>query len=373
MPDTTPENYSTPTEPFPPDEYAARMKKLNKALEKQKVDACFVFTDVNRQYFSGFESSNGLLLVRPGDTPVFYTDFRYLEAARKQIPFAAVKPLKKLNEQFGPVAKQEQWHSVAYEGGLTIAQADTMRAAMPTVKEWKDCSGWLMTIRSVKSPREQKIMRRAIAMNDLVFAKAMEQVRPGMSEWDIRRELRYWGDRFGQEQSFAIVCVGSNASNCHHHPGKKVLRRNQELLIDTGTKVQGYLSDMTRTVFFGKPSKKLAELYAIVLKANLKAISSIQAGKTCHEVDTAARSVIEKGGYGKYFGHGLGHGVGLQIHENPFFSKNNSMKLKAGMIVTVEPGIYLPGIGGVRIEDMVVVKKNGCEVLTKTPKELTCY
>ena len=194
-----------------------------------------------------------------------------------------------------------------------------------------------------------------------------------MTEYDIRRELRYWGDRYGQAQPFAIVCAGSNASRCHHIPGERILRKNQELLIDTGAMVQGYLSDITRTFFFGRPSNKLREIYDIVLKANMKAISRIQAGKTCHEIDTAARSLITRAGYSKYFGHGLGHGVGLQIHENPFFSQKNKMKLKAGMIVTVEPGIYLPGIGGVRIEDMVLVKRNGCEVLTKTPKELTCY
>ncbi len=370
---TLQKTYSTPTKPFPADEYAGRLKKLTSVLQKEQVSACFIFTEVNRQYLSGFESSNGLFLLKPGHKPEFYTDFRYLEPARKQITFATVKPLKKLDEQFGPRARKEKWHTVAYEGGLSIGQYDNLRKAIPDIDEWKDCGSWLMNIRSVKSPREQKIMRQAIAMNDIAFAKTMEQVKPGMTEWDIRRELRHWGDRLGQEQSFAIVCVGSNASNCHHHPGSRVLKHNQELLIDTGTMVQGYLSDMTRTVFFGKPSKKMAEIYTIVLQANLKAISIIKAGKSCHDVDTAARSIIEKAGYGKYFGHGLGHGVGLQIHENPFFSKNNSMKLKPGMIVTVEPGIYLPGIGGVRIEDMVLVKKNGCEVLTKTPKELTCY
>ena len=366
-------SFSTPTIPFPADEYTQRLKKLNAILAKEKVDACFIQTEINRIYLSGFESSNGLLLIRPGVTPEFYTDFRYMEAARKQITFASVHPLKKLNEQFGSMARKGKWHTVAYEGGLTIAQYNSLVNAMPDVAEWKDCAGWLMDLRSIKSSREQKIMRQSIKMNDLVFSKAIDQVKPGMSEYDIRRELRYWGGQYGQEQSFAIVCVGSNASRCHHIPGERILKKNQELLIDTGTMVQGYLSDMTRTVFFGKPSKKLQEIYTIVLKANMKAISMIQAGKPCHEIDSAARNLIAKAGYGKYFGHGLGHGVGLQIHETPFFSQKNSLKLKAGMIVTVEPGIYLPGIGGVRIEDMVLVKRNGCEVLTQTPKELISF
>jgi Xaa-Pro aminopeptidase len=193
-----------------------------------------------------------------------------------------------------------------------------------------------------------------------------------MTEWDVRRILRRWTDDLDAEnESFrAIVAVGSNASRCHAVPGPKVLRKGQPLLIDMGALVKGYHSDMTRTVFLGNVSKRMKDLYKIVLSAQMKAIEKMRDGATGAEVDRAARSVIKRHGYGKNFGHGLGHGVGLDIHENPFMHEKSEAVLRSGMVITVEPGIYLPGVGGIRIEDVVLIKRNGCEVLTRTPKEL---
>jgi Xaa-Pro aminopeptidase len=214
-------------------------------------------------------------------------------------------------------------------------------------------------------------MRNAIRAADDILRHVMREIRPGMTEWEIRRLIRSWTDRLSQGESFpCIVCAGSNASRCHHHPSERPLRRGQELLLDLGAVVDGYHSDMTRTLFCGPPSRKLREIYGIVLKANLAAVSVIRAGKKCGAVDAVARRIIEKAGYGKYFGHGLGHSVGLAIHEWPGFTADCQAILKPGMILTVEPGIYLPGVGGVRIEDMILVRRGGCEVLTRTPRTL---
>jgi len=210
-------------------------------------------------------------------------------------------------------------------------------------------------------------------MGDEAFARVLPQIRPGMTEWDIRVALRGVMDQVSQGEAFdTIVCAGANASRCHHHPSLRPLRRGQELLIDMGVKVEGYCSDMTRVVFFGPPSPKLREIYRIVLAANRRAIAGVRAGMTSHAADRLARHVIEKAGYGKFFGHSLGHGLGLQVHDPGSLRAGGKELLPEGMVVTIEPGIYLPGVGGVRIEDVVVLRAKGCEVLTRTPKDLRC-
>jgi Xaa-Pro aminopeptidase len=364
---------SWPTTPFPEDEYRKRIAGLQRRAARAKVDALFVETPVNRLYLTGFRASNGVLLLEPGRDPCFYTDFRYLEMARKQLSFVKVAKLGKLPAQFGGAARRRRWRSVGYEGALTAGRLKAWREAMPSVETWKDVQGQIAELRSVKSALEQEVMRRAAHAGDRVFRYAVAEVSLGRTEWDARRIIRSWADRLAQGEGFStIVCAGANASRCHHSPGLSMVRPGQGMLVDMGVLVQDYMSDMTRVVFYGRPSKKLAEIYKIVLAANRRAIRAVCAGKRCDQIDAVGRRVIEKAGYGKYFGHGLGHGIGLEVHESPRFAKDNKTVLKPGMILTVEPGIYLPGVGGVRIEDMVLVRRSGCDVLTGTPKELTC-
>jgi Xaa-Pro aminopeptidase len=359
---------STPTEPFPGEEYSARLERLERKLHGKKLDAMFLLGDTNRYYLTGFESSAGVILVRPGEKPTLFTDFRYLEMARSRLRFVEVHKVKKWKNQFGPIARRGQWKRVGYEGSLAASRLKELQEAMPGVKEWVDAEQHLRELRAVKSPREQAVMRVAARTNDLVHERVIEEIRPGMTEWDIRRLVRFWMDRLGQGESFdSIVCVGSNASKCHHHPSLRMLDGDTELLLDHGTNVQGYRSDLTRTLFVGRPPAKIREIHKIVLDANRKAIARIRPGRSCAGIDAVARKHIEKAGYGKYFGHGLGHAVGLDIHEYPAFSATAKADLRAGMILTVEPGIYIPGVGGVRIEDMVLVTRNGCEVLTAAP------
>jgi Xaa-Pro aminopeptidase len=362
---------SRPPMQFPGEEYRKRVERLARAAARSNLDALFVVTPLNRLYLTGFAASNAVLLLEPGRKPTFYTDFRYLEMARAEIGCATVADLTDRKKLFGPLAARRKWRRVGYEGSQGCASFATLIEAMPSVSEWVDAEKDIMALRAVKSPREQAALQIAVQTGDIVFENLLEEVQPGMTEWDIRCLLRGLVDVFAQGESFdCIVCVGSNASKCHHRPSLRQLRRGQELLVDMGVWMDGYASDLTRTVFYGKPSKKLGDIYKIVLDANRKAIQAVRAGRTCGEVDAVARGIITKAGYGKYFGHNLGHAVGLAVHEDPRLAPGSKEILKAGMVLTVEPGIYLPGVGGVRIEDMVLVRPNGCEILTATPKDL---
>lgn len=365
---------SRPTIPFPAAEYEQRLKALRRAMVAAKFDAVLIEDKLNRFYFTGFESSNGLLCVSADEGPVFLTDFRYLETARSELGFLRCAMIGREAARYCPLARaagRHAWRRVGYDGPGSLVALEQMKLAMPGVGEWAPCQSIVEALRMIKSPRELATIERAVRAGGAVFDEALRQIRPGMTEWEIRVLLRGLIDRFSQGESFeSIVCVGSNASRCHHHPSLRVLRRGQELLIDMGVKVDGYCSDMTRVVFYGTPSPKLRELYRIVLEANCRAIAGIRAGLTCHEADALARRPIEKAGYGKQFGHGLGHGLGLYVHDPGFLRAKCQDVLKRDMVVTVEPGIYLPGVGGVRIEDVVVVGARGCTVLTTTPKDL---
>jgi len=261
------------------------------------------------------------------------------------------------------------WKRVGYEGQMDAARFNSLKAALPGV-EWIDVGERLAAMRSVKSLNEQRLVRAAVAMNDRLFSEILKQISPGVSEWDVRNLVRGWADRLGQGEAFeTIACVGRNAAECHHHPDETVLKKGQSLLIDLGVKVDHYCSDMTRSVFFGSPTSAYRAIHTIVLEANRKAIRAIRPGRRCDEIDALARGHIERAGYGTCFGHGLGHSLGLEIHESPSFSPSCKTELKPGMILTVEPGIYLPGRLGIRIEDVVLVTRTGCEVLSQTPRE----
>jgi Xaa-Pro aminopeptidase len=350
------------------------MDRLARKMAQDKLDAFIEMTEINRYYLTGFHSSAGILVLSRSSDPVLFTDFRYLEMARRQMKNATVRDIKlkpKLRDMLRPLALKGNWKTIGYEGSISSVSFKNLAKSLPDEKALTDSEKSIRELRAIKSPREQAAMRCSARSNDALLSHVLDEITPGMSEWSIRGVIRKWTDILGQGESFpSIVCVGSNASQCHHNPAHRVLRAGQELLLDLGVTVNDYLSDMTRTVFFGKPSKTLRKIHKIVLEANRRAVNAVRAGKTCKQIDAVARGVIKRAGYGKNFGHGLGHGVGLEIHEFPSFGPKDKTVLKPGMIMTIEPGIYLPGIGGVRIEDMILVKKNGCEVLTSSPRTL---
>lgn len=361
-----------PTEPFPAAEYAGRLRRLLRALASRRIDAAIVVGEVNRAYLTGVEAGNGILVVDPRARPVLHTDFRYLEAARTQLGFAGVAMLRKPAERVGAASRRKEWRKAAYEGGvISAARLDAFRKALPGVTEWVNLDEILAGQRAVKSPREIAVLRAAVDANDEAFARILADVRPGLSEWEIRRLARRHLDDVSQGEAFdTIAAVGANSSRCHHHPGPAVLRHGMPLLLDMGAVVQGYRSDMTRTLFCGPPSARMRRIYRVVLRAQKAAIRAIRPGRICGQIDAVARGIIARAGYAKRFDHGLGHAVGLQVHERPAFARGQTAVLKPGMVLTVEPGIYIPGLGGVRIEDIVLVTRRGCEILTKTPKTL---
>lgn len=367
------DRFSRPTIPFPVAEHTARIARLKRRMAAAKFDVLLIEDAYNRLYFTGFAASNGLLCVPVAGDPVFCTDFRYLEMARNELSFLRCVPIGR-ESRYQPLtrsASRGRWRRVGYDGPGSLSALEQMKKALPDVTDWASGRAETDALRAVKSRRELAAIRNAVRMGDAVFASALEAVRPGMTEWDIRVLIRGMMDQVSQGEAFdTIACAGSNASRCHHRPSLRPMRCGQELLLDMGVKVDGYCSDMTRVVFFGAPAPKLREIYSLVLEANRRAIAGLRAGDTCHAADARARRVIEKAGYGRYFGHGLGHGLGLEIHECVALRQHGREVLKPGMVVTVEPGIYLPGVGGVRIEDVVVVRENGCEVLTATPKTL---
>jgi len=362
-------NISQPAENLPQSEFAARTRRLNGVMRRLKLDALFVMTEVNRYYFTGLLTSNGLIMAERGEEPLFFTDFRYLTAAKKELLCMPSKLLWSAKEEKGVLAGFGCcWKRVGYEGAISAARFNQLQAALPDV-EWVDIQSEIGTLRSVKSAAESTAMRRACAANDRMLDNVLNQIEIGMTEWEISGLIRQEAEKLGQGVAFeSIVCAGRNGAECHHHPDNTALRKNQLLLLDLGVKVDHYCSDMTRTTFFGKPGALYQKIYQIVRDANRKAISRIKPGVTCEEIDKVARDHISKAGYGKYFGHGLGHGLGLEVHESPNFSAGNKTVLKPGMVMTVEPGIYLPGRLGVRVEDVILVTRSGCDVISSADR-----
>ena len=350
-----------------------RLERLREALDTRGLNAIIVCKPENRAYLSGFTGSAGVLLVT--DQKAFLiTDFRYVEQATAQAPaFEVLRAtstnaalLQELMDKLG-VAK------VGYEGDfLSVDEFENFRQTF-IKQELHSVSGLVESLRLLKDDTELNLMRRAAAIADEAFAQIMPMIKVGVVERDLAVELEYRMKKLGAEGlAFEIICAsGVRSSLPHGHASAKVIERGDLVTFDFGALYEGYCSDMTRTVMVGEPTAKQREIYEIVLEAQLRGVAACRAGITGKDLDDACRSYIAEKGYGEAFGHGTGHGVGRFIHEGPKVSQRGGEDvLKAGMVVTIEPGIYLPGWGGVRIEDMVLVTETGCEIFTKTPKQL---
>ena len=340
------------------------------------IDAALIVTPFNRRYFTGFSSSDGFLLVtRKGS--IFYTDSRYIEAAHKQIKSCEVEEGKQVFAQMKDYLNSKNAKTIAVEAnGMTLAEFSRLQSN-ENMKDFEFVSDNSLdtaigVFRRIKSESELHNIIKAQKIAEDAYLHILDFIKKGRTEKEIQLELDFYMLKNGAEAlSFdTIVVSGVNSSMPHGVPSEKKIEDGDFITMDFGAVVNGYHSDMTRTVAVGNVSEEQLNVFNVVLEAQKASLDVIKAGVSCFDADKAARDVIEKAGYGAFFGHGTGHGVGIEIHELPNLSPRSTMILEKGDVVTVEPGIYLPGKFGVRTEDMVFVTENGCKNLTNAQKSL---
>jgi len=356
--------------------YAVRHRRLYDLLSGEGVDAFLVTQAENRRYLTGFSGSNGWVLV--AESAVYLlTDFRYWEQAESEAPHSHLVRLgisgneAMLDALAGLLDRLGLAGRIAFEEDVvSVAAARRLAGAMPKV-EWVGVSGWVEQLRLIKDAQELDRIRAAIGVAEEAFRRIEERIRPGISEELLAVELLYSMRRLGaRKDSFDIIIAsGPNAARPHGRAGARILQEGDLVVIDWGCEVDGYHSDMTRTFILGRAGERAKEIYQLVLEAQRRALSGIKPGMSCGQADALARDYLTAAGYGEFFGHGLGHGLGLAVHELPRLRRDEERKLAPGMVLSVEPGIYLPGFGGVRIEDLVVITTGGLEVLTVLPKD----
>jgi len=350
-------------------DYSSRLTKLRKSFEKKGIDG-FLVTDINNiRYLIGFSGSSGLLLITKKEN-IFVTDFRYKEQSKREVrgwdiviqKGEAIKTIKDLSQRIG-IKKLGFESSASYEFFKRLSKDVNLKAF----------KGLVERLRVIKDAFEINSIREAIRRAEAAFLKVRPYIKRGVKEKTIALRLEEGLKKNGcRYVPFnIIVASGLNSAMPHAKPTERKLNNGDLIIIDWGGEANGYLSDMTRTLLIkGESFNKKKAIYQLVLEANKRALSFVSPGIESKEVDSFARNLIKKAGYGEFFGHGTGHGVGLQVHELPRITWNRREMLKENMVFTIEPGIYLPGLGGVRIEDMVMVKSDGSEIMTILPKEL---
>jgi Xaa-Pro aminopeptidase len=347
----------------------SRIRRFRELLKREKLDGFIIAGPANLRYLCGYTGSNGLLLITSSNA-VFYTDFRYAEQIRTEVRGARRRMLTRDLYAGFPAEDAKGVRRLGVEENiLTLGRFRLLKKQLKKARVVP--SGDLaLELRRTKEPVEVAAIAAAQRITDRVFAKTLELIRPGVSEDDLALEIDFGFRAAGGETAFtSIVASGPNAAKPHAGHGPRKLRKGDVITFDIGCRYKGYCSDMTRTVFLGRVPARLRRVYGIVREAQEKALAVIKAGLDASVADAAARDHIAAAGFGKEFGHSLGHGVGLEVHERPVLAARSRDVLQPGDVVTVEPGIYLPGEGGVRIEDIVVVTKTGLRNLTRSPKE----
>jgi Xaa-Pro aminopeptidase len=357
--------------------HESRLRALINQLESQGMEAILLTSRANIRYLSGFSGDESYLFISSSQQ-VFITDSRYSEQAQRECPLFDIilhqgreRPLTQL---VADLCRKEAIRRLAFESKHTsYALFEQLNKALAEQTQLLPSSGMVEKLRYIKSQQEIELLRHACQMTDIAFEQICEIIRPGISEKELAAELLYIIHNLGCDSSFPIIAAsGVNGALPHAIPSDKLLANNELLTLDFGCQYQGYHADMTRTVCLGQPSARQKEIYDIVLSAKSRAEQLIKAGVSCSEIDAAARGFIISQGYGDNFRHGLGHGVGLEIHEDPLLNPSATQMLHSGVLVTVEPGIYLPGWGGIRIEDTVAVTDDGYQSLFYSPLELLC-
>jgi Xaa-Pro aminopeptidase len=353
-------------------EFAQRRHRVGAGLENRELDAMLVASPANVRYLTGFTGSNGVVLVLAEDA-IFFTDPRYAIQSGREISCRTVVCKGPILPAVAAAVAARRIRRLGFERAhLSYDGFDTLRANAPVNTSLEPVAGWLEAHRMMKSEAEIERIRRSVATNSKAFELAARRVRAGLSERDLAAEIDHQMRRLGAEKpSFeTIVASGERSALPHAHPSAAIFKARQLVLVDMGAFQEGYASDMTRMLFLGTPSARVKRLYGAVLEAQLAAIDAVRPGVTTAFVDRQARRVLKGYRLDRAFVHSTGHGLGLEIHELPRIGRKDPTPLAAGMAITIEPGVYLEGYGGIRIEDTVVVTPTGCEVLTPTSKEL---
>lgn len=346
------------------------IQKLVQQFSENKIDALLVTNPINRRYITNFTGTAGVALIS-AEEAFFITDFRYTEQATEQVKdFTVIEHKGSIEEEI-----QKQLKTLGIEK-LGFEQNDVTFSAYQNYKkqlkvQLVPVSGLIENLRLIKTDEEISVLKRAAEIADEAFEHIQSFLKPGAREIDIANELEFFMRKQGATSSSfdMIVASGERSALPHGVASEKEIQSGELVTMDFGALYQGYCSDITRTVAVGEISEQLREIYDVVLSAQLNGVEKIKAGMTGKEADATTRDIIVEKGYGEYFGHSTGHGIGLEIHEEPRLSTMADVVLKPGMVVTVEPGIYLPGIGGCRIEDDIVITETGNERLTKSSKD----
>lgn len=342
-------------------------------MEEDRIELLLVSSLPNVHYLTGFSGSAGALLITSSHSR-FFTDSRYDLQAHQEVEVSQVMIVK--GDALAAAAKsarRTRESSAAFESDtVTYATHSKLRELLPK-KRLVPVSGLVEALRIEKDESEIEQIRKAVDAGSKALVDTLPHLKPGISEMQVAAEIEYRMRLYGAERPAfeTIVAFGERTALPHARPGARQLRSNECILMDLGAILGGYAGDMTRTVFMGKVPRKARDVYSAVLEAQLVGEAAARVGVECAAVDRATRKVLERRGYAQYFTHSTGHGVGREIHEMPRIAPKQPLRLPEGAVITIEPGVYIPGFGGVRIEDVVVVRKNGAEVLTQVPKELT--
>jgi Xaa-Pro aminopeptidase/Xaa-Pro dipeptidase len=353
-----------------PPSYAGRLARLRS--EFPETGNLLVLNAHSIRYLTGFTGGDGALMVG-GDGPVLLVDGRYATQARDEAQGTEIFEFKNRIDGIVAVALRSGAGAVGFESPeLSVEEYLKLQEKLPGV-ELRPLSGGFLLLRAVKDEGEVAWIREAARIAGEALASVREMIRPGVRESEIAVELEYRMRRGGAEKAAfeTIVASGPHSALPHATPGSRAVRDGDCVVVDCGAVCNGYHSDETCTYIVGRASERQKEVYAAVREAHDRAIAAVRAGVSCGEIDRIAREVLVEAGLGDFFSHGTGHGVGLDVHEGPRLAPGREELLRAGMVVTVEPGVYIPDLWGIRIEDTVWVAEEGCEILTQTPKELT--
>lgn len=348
-----------------------KLTKLRSTMKEEGIDGLLLTSSFNRRYMTEFTGSAGIAVISQKDA-VFITDFRYTKQAEKQVKgYRIVQHSKTIQEEAAAQVELMGIQVLGFEKDhLSYGQFEAYGQHIKAVM--KPVSGLIEKIRLIKTPEELTILKAAAKIADDAYTHILNYIKPGMTELDVSNELEFFMRKAGATSSSfdIIVASGTRSALPHGVATDKVIEKGDMITLDYGALYNGYISDITRTLAVGEPPAELKEIYQIVLDAQMKALDKIKPGMTGIEADAICRDHIKSKGYGEAFGHSTGHGIGLEVHEGPGLSFRSPTVLEPNMTVTVEPGIYVPGLGGVRIEDDIIITETGNERLTYATKEL---